>query len=229
MLKIPLTLSIVNTFDDPANDVLKMKVLQAVDKGNYIDGIDILKLEINNQHVNLTLAGDLELLTETDTRVSADIDFLTSVDNDIEIFFQREYGIKFQINSELFDSDFIFMHYIKFGGGYTHEEWDGDSFNSTIGSGISVGNVSGNLIQAFIPSDAFLIENSEVIYASTIYGNESNIMQGINWYFDVCPEEYNPYNISKDDSIPGYDLMITLSCLFIVSFYIIRRYRKYKL
>ncbi|MFX1302785.1 MAG: hypothetical protein ACFFBV_03155 [Promethearchaeota archaeon] len=209
---IPLVNCLTTTINDDQDDVLKFSTQE---QGDFIDEIDIIKLDIDGQDFNLTLGGDLESISFEHSSIEISI-YIFETYNTLEYYMdQRQYGI---IYRTLTDYKVELRKYVPHNDGFTHQGWDNDtsSFQNNILLSDPVGSIAGGIISATVPLAAFeVLDNFTFIVETWYYDNVTD-------YYDIMPNQYSQYarNIG---GIPGYNILILFGIIFSIVSIIIKK------
>ncbi|MGB5910063.1 MAG: hypothetical protein WBH31_02600 [Promethearchaeia archaeon] len=212
---IPLATCLTTTINDGQNDVVAIKGIFPSDQGNFIDEIDIVKLDIDGQEFNLTLGGDLESISFNHSWIEVHIMIFETFNTSKSVWDQWQYGIMYYPYT---DYEVQLAKHIPFNGGYSHDYWNGNDFN---GIAVPIGVISGNLISAYVPEKALNISDTFTFIVETQYGNWA---QNQTWYYDCMPDQYAEYSVLG--GIPGYSIFIVLGAIFGVTVIMIKKRSK---
>ena len=211
---------------DPENDVYRLHVTpssQDVSKGDYHDEIDIVKLEINGQFVNLTFAGNI-----------ADWESNDSVQTEAEIMLHENF------TGSYMESLMIYPYYLIYYDNWTNFElgyrvffvlkiedspwrlfWNGSEWVADEDEAMDIGSASDKSIVANVPPGAFVIPDN-ITYIAASGCNEAIGMYEMIGYSDIAPNKYDPL-ASNGGEIPSYNLFIVVGFLVGVCLIIIRK------
>lgn len=229
---LPRVISLTETNNDPVNDVYYFphNSIIPTGKGDYKDGIDIIKLDLDGQYVNVTFEGSLEALSVADEWLDCSIFLFETYDPLISNYDQRQYSVTYKsVPPDSPDYDVYFIYY-ESNGGYANKYWDGDSFEYNAYDGISIGNVTGNLLTAEIPPLAFTVLDNVTYYVMAQWGNFMD-PKYTSWHADYCPDAFTDYletfdGDGGDEAIPGYDMFILIGAIIGISIILLKKRSK---
>ncbi|MFX1314757.1 MAG: hypothetical protein ACFE9T_02765 [Promethearchaeota archaeon] len=220
------------TVDDAENDVYYVSVTadgEKVKKGNYHDEIDIIKLEINDQNINLTFAGNIN-----DWQGVGDVEtgaiIVLHPNFDMELYKKGNmtypyYAIYYDNWSQSLGYRVIFAYVHEYLGDEEKEFWNDLGWVTSEEDASPIGTTSDKSIIANVPPKAFNTTNSTTYIAQSVhikyYSNE------IKAYIDMAPEEYMLLK-ETEEIIPSYNLFIIIGVLIGSSLIIVRKYFKRK-
>ena len=210
---IPLVNCLTTTINDGQNDVVEMTGIFPSGKGDFVNEIDIVKLDIDGQEFNLTLGGDLESISFNYSWIEVTIYIFETYNTSKSAWDQRQYAIMYYPYT---DFEVELTKWIPFNGGYNIDSWNGNDFN---GVPVPIGGISGNVISAYVPEKALNISDTFTFIVETFYGNW---MQNQSWYYDCMPDQYAEYNY-LGGGIPGYGIFIMLGAIFGVTSILIKK------
>jgi len=206
---------------DPENDVYRIHATESsqdISKGDYHDEIDIVKLEVNGQNINLTFAGNMVDWQSNDSFYTQAIiilhpDFKSLEDMTYPFYALiydnfSSYGLGFKVfftNQTEFDDE---------------EYWDGSGWIGSPSSAIEVGNASEKSITAYVPPAAYTIPDDITFLAEALILEEIGYYEAFA-YADIAPNKYDPF--ASEDKIPSYNLFIVVGLLFGISLIIIKK------
>jgi len=213
---IPLVNCLTTTINDGQNDVVMMRGFFPSDQGNYLDEIDIVKLDIDGQEFNLTLGGDLESISFMHSWIEVTIFICETYNSSKSLWDQWQYGITYYPYTDYIVELYWFE---PIPSGYHHWGWDDDAsqFDDNTALADPVGSISGNIISAYVPEKALNISDTFTFIVETQYGYISNT----SWYYDCMPDQYAEYNYVG--GIPGYGIFIMLGAIFGITAIIIKK------
>jgi len=198
-----------------------------IKKGDYHDEVDIVRLKIDGQNLNLTFAGNInDWVSDADHETSAII-FLYP-DFNMEIYKQGDqqyprYVAFYQNQSEYGpDYKFVFINEIN---NETWWVWDGSGWTLSNGLSANIGSASGKSIIANVPSGAYTIPDNITYFAVAEHDNYLGGGEAIA-YLDIAPNDYALWSVSE--TIPSYNIFIVVGLLFGLSMVIARKYIKGK-
>ena len=241
---------LTETKTDPENDVYRIlyeetmivmgatpapKISQIVEppgnldikQGDYHDEVDIVKLEINGQNLNLTLAGNINDWVNDDNHSTRAFIFLYP-DFNLEDFKQGIHPYPFYVAS--------YQNQSVYGPGYklllfkdtdneTSYLWDGAGWTLTKILSANIGYASGKSIIANVPSGAYIIPDNVSYFAWAVHENYGG--ERVT-YIDVAPNEYSLWSVPQSETIPSYNIFIVVGLLFGISMFIVRKHIKRK-
>ena len=210
---------------DPENDVYRIHVIgssQDISKGDYRDEIDIVKLEINGQAINLTFAGNMTDWQSNDTIETIAIvilhpDFkgLDEVSYPYyEIYYDNwtDYGLGYKV-------------FLTYETEFDTEYWDGSEWVDHENDAMEVGSASDKSITADVSTDALNITDDLTFIAQSMCVEKIGDDEAMG-YIDIAPNKYDPF--ASEDQIPSYNLFIVVGVLFGITLIIIKKQIKRK-
>ena len=216
---IPLVSCLTTTINDGQNDVVEMTGIFPSGKGDFVNEIDIVKLDIDGQEFNLTLGGDLESISFNYSWIQVEVLIFKTYNTSKSAWDQKQYSMMYYPYT---DYKVEFYKHVPFNGGYSHWGWDNDtlSFDQNTALADEVGSISANVITFEVPTggEGFVILDNFTIIAETTYGNW---MQNQSWYYDCMPDQYAQYNYVG--GIPGYGIFIMLGAIFGITAIMIKK------
>jgi len=210
---------------DPENDVYRIHVTESgqdIKKGDYHDEIDIVKLEINGQTVNLTFAGNIADWQYNDTVETRAMIILHEDFTSLEDMTYPYYAIWYY-NWTFYGLGYrVFLIYET---EFDSEYWDGSGWASSEDLAVDIGSASDKSIVANVPSGAFIIPDDITFLAEGMHMEIISFSEIIG-YADIAPNKYDP--LASEDKIPSYNLFIVVGLLFGISLIIIKKQIKSK-
>ena len=217
---IPLVHCLTTTINDGQNDVIKITGLMPSDKGDFINEIDIVKLDIDGQEFNLTLGGDLESISFNYSWIEVEVMIFKTFNTSLDPWDQKQYSMMYYPYT---DYKVEFYKHVPSGMGYSHWGWDNDTltFQQNTALADEVGSISANVITFEVPTlgEGFVIYDNFTFIVETWYGNW---MANQSWYYDCMPDQYAEYNY-LGGGIPGYGIFIMLGAIFGITAIIIKK------
>ena len=229
---VPQGIGLTETKNDPVNDVYYFphNSILPTGKGDYVDGIDIIRLDLDGQYVNVTFEGSLEAISVADEWLQCSIFFFETYDPLISNFDQWQYSVTYKSIHPTEPYYVYFIHYIP-NSGYTSDYWNGSGWSSSGLDGVSIGNVTGNLLTAEIPPLAFTVLDNVTYFVESQWGNFLDPKYNTSWHVDYCPDEFSDYleafdGDGGDDAIPGYDMFIFIGTIIGISIILLKKRSK---
>ncbi|MFW9945602.1 MAG: hypothetical protein ACFFDX_02120, partial [Candidatus Odinarchaeota archaeon] len=121
-----MTNCLTTTINDGQNDVIKMTGIMPSGKGDFIDEIDIVSLDIDGQKFNLTLGGDLESISFMHSWIEVEVMIFETYNTSKSVWDQKQYGMMYYPYTDYLVEFFWFE---PTGGGYSHWGWDNDTLS----------------------------------------------------------------------------------------------------
>ena len=208
---------------DPENDVYRIHMTESsqdISKGDYHDEIDIVKLEINGQTVNLTFAGNITDWQYSDSIETRAIIVLHEDFTSLEDMTYPYYAILYDNWTYYALGYRVFLTYeTEFDTDY----WDGSGWAATEDLAVEVGSASDKSIVANVSSGAFIIPDNITFLAQALRIEFIGIFpeEEVILYTDIAPNKYDP--LASEDKIPSYNLFIVVGLLFGISLIIIKK------
>ena len=231
---LPRVIGLTETKNDPVNDVYYFphNSIIPTNKSDYKDGIDIIRLDLDGQYVNVTFEGSLEALSVADEWLECSIFFYETYDPLIDSYDQRQYSVTYKsIPPDSLNYNVYFIYWEP-NFGYSLKYWNGTSFEYNAFAGISIGNVTGNLLTAEIPPLAFTVLDNVTYYVESQWGNLMD-PKYTSWHADCCPDAFSDYlepsdgdGDGGDDAIPGYDMLILIGAIIGISIILLKKRSK---
>ncbi|MFX1297345.1 MAG: hypothetical protein ACFFD2_21130 [Promethearchaeota archaeon] len=216
---IPIVSCLTTTINDGQNDVIKMTGFYPSGKGDFINEIDIVKLDIDGQKFNLTLGGDLESISFNFSWIEVEVMIFETYNTSKSAWDQKQYGMIY----DNFFTDYLVLFYWfePTPSGYSYWGWDNDSetFDSNTALADEVGSISANVITFEVPEKALVILDNFTFIVETQYGS---LFTNQSWYYDCMPDQYAEYNY-LGGGIPGYGIFIMLGAIFGITAIIIKK------
>ena len=207
---------------DPENDVYRVHMTESsqdIKKGDYHDEIDIVKLEINGQTVNLTFAGNIADWQFNDTVETRAIIVLHEDFTSLEDMTYPYYAILYD-NWTYYELGYrLFLTYET---EFDSEYWNGSGWASSEDLAVDVGFASDKSIVANVPSGAFIIPDDITFLAQAMCAEFIVMFIEMIVYTDIAPNKYDPL-ASSADQIPSYNLFIVVGVLVGISLIIIKK------
>lgn len=217
---------------DPEDDVYK----DLFYPGDYFDEIDIIKLEVNGQITNLTVAGYLSDWEGDYYSEQKRAQVMIFEDFDMDLYKKTGnysypyYSVDYQNWTITFDELKVFFikHIDEY---YSHDEyWTGSGYSPNEIDAQSIGYGSGSSIIGNVSNTDYIIPDNATIFAITTCVTLELIEDTIyiHFYFDFAPDEFNPFKTGDGDKIPGYNLWIVAAAMIGISIYIVIKRMKRK-
>lgn len=217
---------------DPEDDVIK----DFFYPGDYFNEIDIVKLEVEGQITNLTVAGNLTdwegyyYSEQKKAQVMIFEDFDMDLYKKTGNFTYPYYSVDYQNWTISFD--YLDVFFVKHIDEYlSHDEyWTGSGYSPKEIEAQSVGNGSGSSIIGNVSMTDYIIPDNATIFAITTCGTLEIIDSTyyLHFYFDFAPDEFNPFKTGDGDKIPSYNLWIVAAAMIGISIYIVIKRMKRK-
>ena len=217
---------------DPEDDVIK----DFFYPGDYFNEIDIVKLEVEGQITNLTVAGNLTdwegyyYSEQKKAQVMIFEDFDMDLYKKTGNYSYPYYSVDYQNwTYSIDDFDVFFVKHID--EYQSHDEyWNGSGYSTSEGSAQSIGDGSGSSIIGNVSETDYIIPDTATIFALTTCVTLESIDSTIyiHFYFDFAPDEFNPFKTGDGDKIPGYNLWIVAVAMIGISIYVVIKRMKRK-
>ena len=214
---------------DPENDVYRMHQLDTdrdLKKGDYHDEIDIVKLEIMGQHINLSFAVNLTnwesnecIYTQAIIILHEDFQGIHNIPLDLTfpyyaVVYDNSTGLGFKVYLS-----HVTENYTKY--------WDNSVWTDDQNLAMEIGYASDNSITVDIPLTAYMLPSNITILATVVaveqYGPG---FREVIAYFDIAPNKYDPFAL--EDEISSFNLFIILFGLIGISLIIIKNQTRNK-